>query len=309
MPFQLANYSVSGDEEDQAHAGVVIGGQRVIDLSKLLPGRADEGLQSVYKRWATIEPQIQMTLASSSSREAGVPVSSVRLLAPSLEPSSIYFQGFNYRDHVESMAQKLNLPRDPDPKTVGLPPWHSLKPRNSLCGMGDTVILPSPAVDWELELAVVIGKKARHVSVEDALDYVAGYTVALDLSARDKAIRPHTPVESPARMDWVAQKGFEGACPLGPWLTPASQVKDPQNLWMKLSVNDEAMQDSNSSNMIFTVADAISHLSTMVSLSPGDVLLTGTPAGTGAERGVFLKKGDVVKASIEGLGELVVNMA
>jgi 2-keto-4-pentenoate hydratase/2-oxohepta-3-ene-1,7-dioic acid hydratase in catechol pathway len=300
MTFQLANYLVPGKNE--IHAGLVYDGH-IVDTLEALQGKPIS-LQDVYRNWASIEPQLKTLVVAKSD---GIPTAQITLLPPSLEASSVYFAGFNYRDHVANMAKVINLPEDPDPKAVGLAPWHNLKPRNTLCGSGHTVELPSSMVDWEVELAVVIGRNARRVEVDKALDYVAGYTIAVDLSARDRAFRPHTPIDSVARMDWIAQKGFEGACPIGPWLTPASQIPDPQNLGMKLLVNDEVMQDSNTSNMIFSVAESVAHLSSMITLSPGDIILTGTPAGTGVESGRFLKRGDVIKATIDGLGELVVH--
>jgi 2-keto-4-pentenoate hydratase/2-oxohepta-3-ene-1,7-dioic acid hydratase in catechol pathway len=142
------------------------------------------------------------------------------------------------------------------------------------------------------------------VSVDRALGHVAGYTIANDLSARDAMRRPHVSDASPFKLDWVAQKCFDGACPLGPWMVPASEIRDPQKLALKLWVNDELMQDSNTSQMIFTTAEQIAHISARVTLHPGDLVLTGTPAGVGMGRGRFLEAGDVVKLWIDGIGEL-----
>jgi 2-keto-4-pentenoate hydratase/2-oxohepta-3-ene-1,7-dioic acid hydratase in catechol pathway len=159
-------------------------------------------------------------------------------------------------------------------------------------------------VDWEVELAAVIGKTAKDVPVEKALDCVAGYTIANDLSARDVMKREKNPATSPFHYDWLSQKCFDGSCPLGPWIVPSSDLAYPQNLALKLWVNDTLMQDSLTSKMIFSTAEQIAMLSSRVTLYPGDLVLTGTPAGVGTPRRLFLKPGDTVKLWIEGIGEL-----
>ena len=129
--------------------------------------------------------------------------------------------------------------------------------------------------------------------------HVAGYTIANDLSARDMGRRTGVPDDSPFKFDWVAHKNFDGACPLGPWIVPASDIPDPQNLSLKLWVNDVIKQDSNTAKMILSIAEQIAHLTSRITLNPGDVVLTGTPSGVGAARKEFLKAGDKVKLSIE----------
>ena len=170
----------------------------------------------------------------------------------------------------------------------------------------------SNAVDWEIELAAVIGRKAKDVPVERALACVAGYTIANDLSARDAMKRAKNPPASPFHYDWVSQKCFDGACPLGPWIVPAAEIPDPGNLGLKLWISGELMQDSNTGRMIFDTAEQIAMLSSRVTLQPGDLVLTGTPAGVGMGRGRFLKPGEKLKLWIErdqagfdaGLGEV-----
>jgi 2-keto-4-pentenoate hydratase/2-oxohepta-3-ene-1,7-dioic acid hydratase in catechol pathway len=300
MPYLLANYSSRPDEN--IHAGVIVEG-KIFRLTELLPEYPDS-LQAAINDWQNLDRKLNKYVITG----AGIPVNSIRLRAPSLEPSAIYFAGFNYRDHVARMMEKQGLAAMPDPKAEGIPPWHGQKPRNSLCGTGDTVELPTDSVDWEIELAVVIGRSAKRVSVEEALQYVAGYTVGIDLSARDRAFRPKQAENSISRMDWLAQKGFDGACPLGPWLVPSSQLPDPQKLTLTLSVNEAIKQDGRTSDMIFSVAETVAYLSSIVTLSPGDIILTGTPAGCGAETGEYLKKGDTIKASIQSIGELIVHL-
>ena len=152
-------------------------------------------------------------------------------------------------------------------------------------------------------------RRAKDVPQAKALSYVAGYTIANDLSARDRGRRAGVPDASPFKWDWTKHKTFEGSCPLGPWIVPASDIGDPQKLGLKLWVNGVLKQDSNTSDMIFNLAEQIEQLSAGMTLYPGDLILTGTPAGVGAGRGEFLKAGDVVKLWVEKIGEIENRMA
>src|SRR6185369_2151328 len=173
-------------------------------------------------------PTVQELLADLGSLRTtgkGIPVSEVTLHAPLLYPGAIYCAGANYADHVAEMARAQNLPPPQDPRTLGLKPWFFMKPpRACVVGPRSRVARPrgSQKLDWEAELVAVIGKPARNVPVEKALDYVAGYTIADDLSARDLSRRNALPPGNPFHFDWTAHKGFEGSCPLGPWITPAA---------------------------------------------------------------------------------------
>ena len=236
----------------------------------------------------------------------GMPLKKVKLLAPLPDAGTIYCAGANYTDHMEEMARAQNRPPGPNMKEQGEKPWHFIKASASVTGPGAVVKLPaySKAVDWEVELAAVIGRTAKDLPVEKALDCVAGYTIANDLSARDAMRRDKVPPGTPFHYDWVSQKCFDGACPLGPWIVPAAQIGDPQRLGLKLWVGGELMQDSNTSKMIFSIAEQIAMLSSRVTLRPGDVILTGTPAGVGLPRGRFLRPGESVRLWIENIGEL-----
>lgn len=228
------------------------------------------------------------------------------LMAPLPNPRNIYFAGANYKDHVAEMKATLGLPLDADPKASGLKPWFSIKATgDSVVGPGAQIAVPAGVkmLDWEVELAVVIGKRAKNLPLERALDCVAGYTVANDLSARDHVGRAGVANDSPFKWDWIGQKSFDGSCPMGPAITPARFIGDPMNLGIKLWVNGELMQDSNTGQMIYSVAEQIAHLSSCITLNPGDVILTGTPAGVGMARKRFLKPGDTVRQWIENIGE------
>jgi 2-keto-4-pentenoate hydratase/2-oxohepta-3-ene-1,7-dioic acid hydratase in catechol pathway len=305
MSYKLLSYQAGRD----ARAGVLVA-DAVFDAAKLTTNTTHASVLGVLGDW----PKASRTLAQAAKRIAvgksrvkGTPLARVKLLAPVLYPGAIFCAGANYRDHAEEMARVQGAPLEKDQRELGLSPWHFIKTaRGSVVGPGAKVKLPaySQMVDWEVELAAVIGRPAKNVTAERALDYVAGYTIANDLSARDAGRRPHLPDASPFKMDWLGQKCFDGSCPLGPWITPASAIPDPQALAMKLWVNDELMQDSRTSKMIFSTAEQIAQLSMRVTLSPGDLVLTGTPAGVGMARRRFLKAGDTVRLWIEGIGEL-----
>jgi 2-keto-4-pentenoate hydratase/2-oxohepta-3-ene-1,7-dioic acid hydratase in catechol pathway len=156
-------------------------------------------------------------------------------------------------------------------------------------------------LDWEIELAVVIGRRADRVREADALAHVAGYTVANDLSMRDFALRPDTPFG----VDWLRSKAYATCLPVGPAVVPARFIADPQDLALRLWVGDDLMQDSTTAEMLFGVAEQIAHLSAIVPLLPGDLIATGTPAGVGFARNRFLTAGEVVTVDIERVGRLV----
>ncbi len=172
--------------------------------------------------------------------------------------------------------------------------------RSAIAGPDEPLVVPYDHTepDWELEMAVVIGKTARRVSREAALGYVAGYTIANDITARELVARPDVPQMG---MDWMACKGAPGFKVLGPYITPARFVPDPQKLHIRLSLNDKAMQDEGTDDMIFDTAKIIAFISNYVQLHPGDVILTGSPSGNGTHYGRFLRDGDVMKGEIDGL--------
>jgi 2-keto-4-pentenoate hydratase/2-oxohepta-3-ene-1,7-dioic acid hydratase in catechol pathway len=244
-------------------------------------------------------------------RAKGIPLKRVKLLAPVLYPGNIYCAGANYTDHMAEMARAQGQAPGPNMKELGEKPWHFVKSsRSAVVGPGARVKLPvySQMVDWEVELAAVIGRPARDVTVEKALDYVAGYTIADDLSARDVMRRDKNPATSPFHYDWLSQKCFDGACPLGPWIVPASEIPYPQNLALKLWVNDKVMQDSHTGKMIFSTAEQIAMLSSRVNALPRRSHPDRNPGGVGMPRRTFLKAGDTVKLWIEGIGELTHTM-
>ena len=308
--YKLATYQSA----EGPRAGLVVG-DNVLDAAKLTGKAAYASVLGILEDWKAAAPALKAAVAKgpkgSKGRAGARALKGTKLLAPVLWPSAIYCAGANYADHVAEMNKAHGRPPEPDPHTLGLQSWHFIKASRSLADPGATIKISdySSKMDWEVELAAVIGRKAKHVPQEKALAYVAGYTVANDLSARDRGRRPHVPDTSPFKADWVSHKSFDGSCPLGPWIVPASDIPDPQNLGIKLWVNDVLKQDSNTGEMIFNLAEQIAHLSSRITLHPGDLILTGTPAGVGTGRGEFLKAGDVVKIWIEGIGSISNKMA
>jgi 2-keto-4-pentenoate hydratase/2-oxohepta-3-ene-1,7-dioic acid hydratase in catechol pathway len=301
--YKLATYEAAPG----SRAGAVIN-DLVYDVAALTGQPKYASVLDVLADWDTAHKLLDA--ASKAPKGDGKPVKQTKLLAPVRWPGTIYCAGANYQDHAEEMWKAAGQPPQPDPHELGLKPWFFIKAARSVTDPDAKVSISnySKKMDWEAELAVVIGRKARDLTLENALSCVAGYTVGNDLSARDLGFRPQLPESSPFRADWIRHKSFDGSCPLGPWITPAAYVSNPSKLAIKLWVNDTLKQNSNSGNMIFTIAEQISHLSTGITLYPGDVIMTGTPAGVGAGRGEFLKAGDVVKVEIAEIGSLTNTM-
>lgn len=218
-----------------------------------------------------------------------IDLAGTKLLAPLRAPQKIVAVAANYKDH----AAEMNKP-------VPERPMFFNKSPGSICGPGDAVRFrmdDTSELDYEGELAVVIGLRARDVEIGDALSHVLGYTIGNDVSARDAQ-----------RNDgqFFRAKSFDTFCPLGPWIVTADEIEDPQNLAIRTAVNGEVRQDSSTSQMVFGVAELISYASRYFTLEPGDVILTGTPAGVGMGRDPksFLSDGDEVSIEIEGIGTL-----
>ena len=301
MTYKLLTYR----DASGPRSGILLG-DNVHDVSRLLRKPAYASVRDILDDWEAAV--LLLDEVAAESHPDGFSLSDLELLPPVLYPGAIYCAGANYRDHVDNMARRLNIAPEPDPHELGLSPWHFIK--SSWCAVGDgaKVELASDFLDWEAELAVVIGKIARNVPIERVFDYVAGYTIGNDLSARDRIQRDAVHIASPFRYDWIGQKSFDGACPLGPWIVPLTQIQDPQALTIQTYVNEKMKQNSNTSKMLFTTAEQIAHLSSRITLHPGDVILTGTPAGVGAETGERLAKGDRVRVQIEKIGELTTHI-
>jgi 2-keto-4-pentenoate hydratase/2-oxohepta-3-ene-1,7-dioic acid hydratase in catechol pathway len=303
--YRLVSFR-SGSGKPQA--GILVGG-RIHPTSSLVGGIDDAGsVLGLLRQWDKTHPLLEAA-AKKADPKSGFSTIDVTILAPILYPGALYCAGANYWDHLAEMAEvaKRMTGKAPSMEKPADPYFFMKNTAGAIIGPDSPARLPSfsKQVDWEAEFGVVIGKQCRHVPPEKAFDVVAGYLIVNDLSARDLMKREG----SAFGMDWIGQKCFEDAAPMGPWLTPAAYVKDPNNLAIKLWVNGVLKQDSNTSKLVHGVAEQIAYLSKHFTLFPGDVIATGTPAGVGMPRGEFLKVGDEVKIEIEGCGTLVNRMA
>jgi 2-keto-4-pentenoate hydratase/2-oxohepta-3-ene-1,7-dioic acid hydratase in catechol pathway len=224
----------------------------------------------------------------------------VRLRAPLRRPPKLLALGANYQDHITEAGQ-------PPVDKSRVVPKLFIKPSTAIIGPDETLCLPtiSREVDWEIELAAVIGARCRTVPVDRALAVVAGYTILNDVSARsvDWGVE-REPSPWNGFNDWLNGKWPDGFAPFGPYLVTADEIPDPQALAMRLTVNGEVKQRATTSGMIFGVAETIAFATRFMTLEPGDVIATGTPSGVGATTGTYLQPGDVMEAWIERLGTL-----
>jgi len=283
-PWSLVSYR-GRDGESRAGA---LDGDRVVEL----PVKAS-GVLELVERWDRVEPALR-EFDPGGARA----VDWAELELPLRYPRKVLCSGTNYYAHMREM--KVN--RDPAAR-----PYFFLKPpTTSLIGPGEAIVVPtdpSAKVDWEAELAVVIGRRAWHVPESEALAYVAGYSAINDVSLRGPHRVQH-PIGEPFQWDWLASKGADRSTPLGPGIRPAFLVDDPQDLEVRLWVNGDLKQKANTSDMIDSVAALIAAASDILTLEPGDVVATGTPDGVGLPRGEFLRPGDLVEMEVGGFGWL-----
>jgi len=293
--FKLLNYAGKSGEP---RPGILVGEDSVVDLQETLAGKPwAASTLAVLGAWDEALPVLH-TLAGKKPANARR-LSEVKLMAPLIYPPAIYCAGANYMAHAKEMS-----PEGKGVDKTTTQPYFFLKSGpHCVIGPGAGILLPkiSMQVDWEGELAVVIGKRGRNIDKKDAMKHVAGYTIMNDLSARDLSRRPDWPRWG---IDWFGHKNFDTAAPMGPWITPADAIADPYQCHLQLWVNQEKMQDTLVSDLIFDIAEMIDYLSRRFTLLPGDVISTGTPSGVGRPRGIFLKPGDKVRIEISGIGTL-----
>ncbi|HZY85284.1 MAG TPA: fumarylacetoacetate hydrolase family protein [Gemmataceae bacterium] len=265
----------------------VFDGAQYIDLHA-----TDPSLPPSVRGLLAAGPEALKAAGQAARREKAVkhPAAGVKLLPPVPDPPKIVCLGLNYRDHAAESGSPI--PRDPVLFS---------KYATALIGPGDNIVLPpvSQEVDYEAELVIVVGKRGRNLSAAAAPEYVAGYTIGHDVSARDWQLKKDG-------KQWMVGKTFDTFAPTGPVLVTADEVPDPHNLAIRLRLNGQTMQDSNTRQMIFGVGATLAYLSQVFTLEPGDLVFTGTPPGVGFARKppVYLKAGDVVEVEIEGLGVL-----
>jgi 2,4-didehydro-3-deoxy-L-rhamnonate hydrolase len=303
MEFRLLSYI--GDK-GIPRAGLLVEHKMVLDVERVLKAlKADmdgpyaTSVLSVLDNWENVLPMLRDMARNSGDFGVALarPLSEIRLAAPILYPPNIYCAAANYVDHSKEMKDG-SLPD----KSQARPFFFTKLPRQTVIGPDEPIQIPYPEaqVDWEAEIGVVMGRRCRKVAASQAMDYVAGFTLFNDLSDRARNFRK----DWFFKFDWLGGKSFNTSAPMGPWITPKEFIADPHNLAIQLWVNDELMQHASSRQMYFTIPEQIEYLSELLTLLPGDVIATGTPSGVGHARGVYLKPGDTVTITIEGLGSI-----
>ncbi|MBB3674770.1 fumarylacetoacetate hydrolase family protein [Modestobacter versicolor] len=283
---------------------------RVLDLSDRAELGRPDGTAPLLDRWDDVLPVLR-ELARST--EGWAPLAGSTLLSP-VTPRQVFQAGANYRTHVLDLVVAHHDGSDgrtPEQvradaaahmdERLALPPFVFQGLPSAICGASDDVVLPRDGEqpDWELELAVVIGRRARRVPVADALDVVAGWTIVNDLTLREKVFRKDSPALG---ADWLAAKNSPTFLPTGPVLVPREALPDPGDLRLTLRLNGDVMQDESTKDMVVDVARLVAYCSEVATLLPGDLVLTGSPAGNGLAHGRLLRAGDVMHSTITGLG-------
>ncbi|HEY2839310.1 MAG TPA: fumarylacetoacetate hydrolase family protein [Pirellulales bacterium] len=266
------------------------------DLLPLLPGGAANATAKKIAAWLARE-------GASAKQLKRLPTAGAKLLVPIPRPNKIFLLAGNYAEHIKEGGGTAAERAETFPYVFMKPPT------TTLTHPGDPVKIPkvSPgAIDWELELAIVIGRKAKSVKEADALSFVAGYTVVNDISNRKFHPNPERKKrEKDVFFDWLHGKWHDSFCPCGPCVTSADAIADPQDLEMELKLNGQTRQHGSTGQQIFPVAAVIEFISNLVTLEPGDIISTGTPSGVGNTTGAYLKPGDSLSARIAGIGELI----
>jgi 2,4-diketo-3-deoxy-L-fuconate hydrolase len=293
----MKDYKLGTAFVDGAPRPVVLIDGRVFTLSEVLghsdASAAPASLLDLFKNWETQRSALLAALSDFHLTSAGRDPENLVYQAPIPNPRAVICVGVNYRDHLIEM--KVNQ----EPSY----PYAFLRPPSSLAAHREEIRLPKGPrmVDWEAELGIVVGRRVQAGEIDAAFEAVAGYTVINDVSARDWIInRP------PVGIDWVMQKAWDRFQPTGPWITPAEFVSDPQSLAIELSVNGVMKQQSNTEQMIFGIRQIMQHLASIMTLEPGDIIATGTPAGVGFGQNPqeFIQSGDHIRVTVEGLGTL-----
>ncbi len=281
-----------------------VANERVYDLAGIAQANG-ESLPSTMLEFlalgdAGMERARKLLAQASAAKWPGMALSAVQLLAPIPRPPKVLALAGNYQEHIQEAGR-------PAVNKARITPRMFIKPSTTVVGPNQPVILPrvSQAIDWELELGVVVGRTARYIEAEEAMAYVAGYVIFNDVSARRLNIAANRdPREGDWFFDWLAGKWLDSFAPMGPYLVSQDDIPDVHNLYVRLYVNDELKQNGSTSQMIFDVGETVSFFSEFITLEPGDVIATGTPSGVGDASGTYLKAGDVMRGEIEGLGVL-----
>ncbi|GCE18152.1 fumarylacetoacetate hydrolase family protein [Dictyobacter kobayashii] len=276
--------------------------EAVLDITKasaLLRLTVPDSIQGIIEQYATVKESLQAIAQAAEQGklgEASYPLNDVTLAAPIPRPrKNVMCLAVNYTEHARETAALRDHGGEPPTQPV----MFTKAPTTVNSPYGEIVIDPavSTKIDWEVELGVIMGKAGKNIHEEDAMQYVFGYTVLNDVTARDLQSR---------HKQFFKGKSLDGSCPMGPWIITADEINDPHNLSLRLLVNGEIKQDGNTRQMIFSIPDMIATLSLGMTLEPGDIIATGTPSGVGFSRvpPEFLQPGDVMESEIEGIGTL-----
>jgi len=298
-------YALCTIQTDEGATPAITVAGKVWKLSKVAPqlDLESNGLMNLFADWGASKSFLARLAddLGAGKHGGGIEGADLIYLTPLQYPPKIICAGTNYIDHIEAVGYSSFS------KEENIPAMFMKPPRTALVGAGKTVRCPtgSSQFDWEIELGVVIGKTVpAGSSISKDLDMVAGYMTTLDMSARDFQRNP----KHFAKSDLFLGKAFDSSCPAGPYFVSAEFIEDPQNLSMQLWRNGKIEQDSSTSKMIWSVFELLEIATKNITLEPGDLILTGTPAGTGIESGVYANVGDVIEAEIENLGRLKVEI-
>ena len=312
--FGLGTFEIDGE----AVAALVLDDTHAVPVGALDASLASLTVLDLLEQWAQVLPRLRDLAPIAQKSGRALPVASLRILPPHLPPQIIQ-AGANFREHVVQMAVAqmvtdaafdegrpetyyADLARERiDERARTGEPYVFLGAVSALSGARDDVLLPTRGTehDWEIEMAAVIGLEGHDIAEEKALDHVAGWTIANDLSTRDLVFRRDI---AAIGTDWFRGKNARTFLPVGPWIVPAEFVPDPHDVRLQLWLNGDLMQDGSTSDMVFDFARLISYASRTVTLLPGDLVLSGSPSGNGAHHKRYLRDGDVIEAELTGLG-------
>ncbi|MFC1676931.1 fumarylacetoacetate hydrolase family protein [Planctomycetota bacterium] len=292
---------ITYQKDNAISCGILIKDQ-IIDIPTAWQGtNPPHSIKEILKKG---QPSLDKLTKLIDSKNQLIPLDSVKLLAPIPRPGKVIALAGNYAEHIIEGGLKLGMSDSPRETTTPRP---FLMPSTVIAAPNEQIPWPvfSKTIDYEIELAIVIGKKAKCLNSKEALDCIAGYTIANDVSARTITFdqnRDKRPWDE--FYDWLNGKWADAFLPMGPYLLTADEVEDPQNLDMTLTINGGIRQQANTKQMIYSVADTVSFVSHLMTLEPGDVIATGTPAGVGDATGLYLESGDRIDCNIEKLGTL-----
>lgn len=318
----MKNYALGTFSHAQGprFAGVVVD-QRVLPLSELSRCNASasvfagKSVLGLLDDWDTLLPVLNSVVSDLPETAPWLSLDNVQTWAPVDLPRQIFCTGANYRKHVVDLTIDMKVGPEGldeaglrawaekmmDDRLANGEPYVFTKPVSAVSGPFEDLVLPrtTSQPDWELELAVVIGRGGYRIPLERTWEHVAGFTIVNDISARDLIARTDYKMLG---TDWLRSKGQPGFLPMGPYLVPRHCVPDPHQLSMRLTVSGKVMQDETTADMLFGIERQIEYISRYTRLLPGDIICTGSPAGNGTHHNRFLQEGDVMEASIEGLG-------